>query len=340
MKERLILEKHFEKYDGMLFGNGLLINLVAQLQPLIKSEKYYLLNIDDFLKAFIDNRISPKEEKRIFSLFYKTQDVQNLANFEKIKRAFSQYYRTHNANIEYWLGVDLFKSDTCGYDYSAIKTIFPGMYNIWHEIMIDYLYYLNLNKKIEKYENSIMSILDKDAYIFTTNFDRIFEGLKPEHLHGSFIKGYRKYQELIFAYISEESFYFKCIWGWNGIGKLNFIQSIKEITGYENYFDFDFFFDKKFYIKNLLIYGMSFQNSGYMKELSVCMPRYEKPSIGGIVDEHILSRLNGLQTQRQLEKITFAYYSDSELKHYEELAGYFDLHEVDYLRSSSLQFVI
>ena len=335
------MKEQFKKYDGMLFGNGLSINLISQLQPLIKSDKHYLLNIDSFLKAFIDNQLSPKEENRIFKLFYKSKDITNLKNFEKIKDAFIQYYKTRDANIEYWLGADLFTEvDKCEYNSPAIKTFFPFMYNIWHEIMLDYLSYLNLNKKLKNFEESIISVISRDAHIFTTNFDRLFEGLKPNHLHGSFLKDYKIFDELIFKKISEESFYYKCIWGWNGIGKLNFIQNIKEIPGYEKCFDFDFFFDKNLYMKNLLIYGISFQNSGYTKKLSASMPKYKKPVIGGIVDEHILIRLKGLQNLRKLEKITFAYYSDSELQHYEYLSSYFNLHEVAYIRSSSLPFSI
>ncbi len=288
-------------YDGMLYGNGLSMNLITQLLPLAKSDKWYLFNIDDFLKAFLNNRLSPKEETRIFKIFYQSKDYANMKNFKKIKDILAQYYVAHNSNIEYWLGVDLFNQNKCGYDFSTIKTIFPSLYNIWHEIMIDYLAFLDLNEKIKNFQNSVMLVLARNAHIYTTNFDRLLEGFKPEHLHGTFLKGYNKYEELIFSFINKDSFYYKCIWGWNGVGKLNFIKNIKKIAGYEDYFDFDFFFDKDIIIKNLLIYGMGFQNSGYIEELSANKPKYKQPTVGGIIDEHILIRLNGLQAQGQAE---------------------------------------
>lgn len=327
-------------YDGIIYGNGLTLNLIAQLKLLINQNKWYLLNIDDFLKAFINNQISPKEENRIFGLLYKSKDIQNLKYFEIMKNDFADYYKSHDANIEYWLGVDLFNKENCGYDFQAVKTLFPGIYNIWHEIMIDYFAYLKLDLQIGNFGKSVMSILSSHAHVYTTNFDRLTEELKPEHLHGIFIKDYKKYDELIFSHIDKESFYYKCLWGWNGFGKLNFIQKLREIEGHEKHFNFNFFYDKNFTIESLLVYGLGFQKSGYMKELSESMPKYKTPTIGGIVDEHILLRLNGLQTQGQLHNITFAYYADSDLQHYEYLANYFGLKNVEYLKSCNFSFSI
>jgi hypothetical protein len=264
-----------------------------------------------------------------------------LLSIKDLKETFNQYYKTHDSNIEYWLGADLFtKEDTCEYDYPTITTFFPFLYNIWHEIMLDYLSYLGLTEKLESFEKSIMPFLEKDATIFTTNFDRLFEGLHPKHMHGSFVKDFKKLEELVFTVRSKEIFDYKCLWGWNGIGKLCEIHEIKKHPGYEKYFDFDFFFEKNLNMRNLLIYGIGFQISGYMNELSASMPKYNEPSVGGIVDEHILMRLQGMQNQGQLECITFAYYSDDAFQHYKKLSQLFGLSDVDYIKSSSLSFSI
>ncbi len=44
------------KYDAILFGNGMTINLITQLKQFIKNDKLYLLDINDFLKAFGRNK--------------------------------------------------------------------------------------------------------------------------------------------------------------------------------------------------------------------------------------------------------------------------------------------
>lgn len=328
------------KYDGLLFGNGLSLNLIKQIEPFIKEEKRYILNIDTFLQAFVERRLSYREENRIFNIFYKNKDIRNLRHFEELRNAVAQYYKSHDANIEYWLGVDLFKEKTCNYDFPLIKSLFPSLYNIWHEIMIDYLTHTNISPLICSFNSSVMTVLSEQAKIYTTNFDRLFEDIKPKHLHGIFIKNYRKFEELILSFIDDKTFYYKCIWGWNGIGKWNYIEKIRNIPKHEIYFDFDFFFNPNIHISNLLIYGMGFQTSGYIDELSEEMPKYKQSTFGGIVDEHILVRLNGLQTQKQLDNITFAYYADKDLSRYQQLVSHFNLKNVSYIQSSILPFSI
>ena len=331
-----------KKYDGFIYGNGLSLNLLHHLKPLIDTKKQYLLNIDDFLKAFISKELNPREENKLFSLAYKSKTIENQKYFEMMRNEIKKYYNIHDANIEYWLGVDLFREKDCVYNFGLIKTIFPMLYNIWHEILLDYLLYSKLDEAILNFENSVLSIFDEHPIIFTTNFDRFTDGLKPKHLHGIFISNIKKLEELILIHKNKNEFLYKCIWGWNGIGKLNFINEIKAVDGYEKYFDFDFFFNKDLKINNLLIYGIGFQKSGYLNEISQVMPKYKKPTIGGIIDEHILVRLKALQQQGLLHNITFAYYSENDLEYYKSLteSEYFNLQNVEYLSTDNFNFSI
>ena len=328
------------KYDGILFGNGMTLNLLSQLKSQTIKQKRYLLDIDDFLKSYISNSISPREEERIFSLFYDQKCPKNIMYFNKIKKEIANYYMVHNSNIEYWLGKDLFMASHCGYNFSLIKTIFPGLYNIWHEIMFDYLFYSGQQPYIKNFSHSVKHVLDTDLYVFTTNFDRLLNDLCPQHLHGSFVSRYKKYREICFSFINEEEFYFKCLWGWNGIGKQEYIKNLKTIREHGDYFDFDFFFDENICVKNLLIYGMGFQISGYMSNLAQVNLKYKNPIHGGIIDDHILQRLRVMQSSRQLSNITFAYYSDKDKHHYEQLAALFNLRNVDYIPSQLFDFHI
>jgi len=329
-----------EKYDGFIYGNGLSLNLLQQLKPLVNKRKQYILNVDDFFKAFISKELSPKEENRLFLLLYKSKTIENQKYFEIMRNEIKTYYNVGNGNIEYCLGVDLFREKDCGYNFGFIQTIFPLLYNIWHEIVLDYLLYSKLDEPILNFENSVLSIFDEHPIIFTTNFDRFTDGLKPKHLHGIFISNIKKLEELIFLHINEKEFLYKCLWGWNGIGKLNFINKIKVVDGYEKYFDFDFFFSKDLKINNLLIYGIGFQTSGYINEISQVMPKYKNHTIGGIIDEHILVRLEALQQQGWLHNITFTYYSENDLEHYKSLSDYFNLQNVEYLSTHNFNFSI
>lgn len=255
-----------------------------------------------------------------------------------MKTALAQYYTSHNANIEFYLGEDLFQEDKCGYDYPTIKSLFPFLYNIWHEILVDYFDYVNFKENIIDFNNSIRSYIDKEALIYTTNFDRYFEALSPAHLHGTFVNQFKRCSDLILKHFDDEQFYYKCIWGWNGRGKLNFIDQIRAISGYNRYFDFGFFYGKTVHINNLLIYGIGFQTAGFIPALAAVKPEYLKPVVGGIVDEHILIRLKGMQTQGQLKGITFAYYSDSELQHFQDLANLYEVANAKFIKSSTLNF--
>jgi hypothetical protein len=328
------------KYDGILFGNGLTLNFLSQLRAHIPPDKHYLISIDSFLKAIINEELSEREQRKVFKLFYKKQSIDNLKFYEKMQSEIAKYYKKHDANIEYHLGVDLFQDADCRYNYPLMKSLFPFLYNIWHDILIDYINHMGLDSRIKSFIKSVDEYTNQDRFIFTTNFDRLFDGLNPDHLHGRFVMPFKKMDELIFKHIDDEEFLYKCIWGWNGVGKLNFIDQYRSIQGYNRLFDFKFFFGFNFHIKHLLIYGLGFQKAGYIKKMAEAMPKYNSVTIGGVVDEHVLMRLQGLQTQKQLDDVTFTYYAESELKHFEELVDYYDIKRVTYKKSSEFLFTI
>lgn len=57
-------------YDGIMFGNGLTTNLLSQIKEFVPQEKRYLLNIDDFLKQWINNKLTIREERIFYSCIY------------------------------------------------------------------------------------------------------------------------------------------------------------------------------------------------------------------------------------------------------------------------------
>jgi len=325
-------------YDGFLFGNGLILNLLNQLKSCFPASKHYLLNSTDFLSAFASNKLSTREDNKIFDLFYGSKNISNLKNYKELKSKISEFCKTHNSDIEYHLGVDLFRKNECDYDYTFIETSYPFLYNIWHEILLEYINHLSLDYEINIFMQSVKQYLDQNAEIFTTNFDKFAEILEPKHLYGTFEHHFKRYENLVLYTVNKNEFYYKCIWGWNGIGKLNLINTFRNLPMHEECFNFDFFFKDSFHINHLLMYGIGFRTSGYIEELAEVNDTYKKPATGGIIDEHILIRLKGLQNRNQLDYITIAYYSESDLFGFKELIEHYKIENVSYSNAVDFTF--
>lgn len=269
-----------EKYDGVIFGNGMTINLLSQLKRLFPEDKLYLLSLDDFMKAFYQSKLSLEEDNRVFSIYYKRKDISSLQYFQRMKSEFENYYELYNGNIEYHFGSDLF-NDKFIYNNPLMKSLFPAFYNIWFEILFDYIEDVGLGGYVSKFYSSFSEIINT-SNIWTTNFDRFADKvIKVGHIHGSFVTKLKNYKELIYYFKDENNFCFKCIWGWNGLGKYTTIQEYIKCKDYQDYFDFSIFISDVIYIKNLLLYGVGFQKSGFIADLAEKYPKYKKPIIGG-----------------------------------------------------------
>lgn len=329
-------------YDLFLFGNGLTINLLNQLKPFIPIEKHYLLNIDSFLITYINDSLTSREQNKINILYRGNSSSDIYIKNKKLRNELSKFYEHCDGNIEYWFGVDLFNKNNTNYDYEIIQSIFPVLYNIWFDVLYDYLDYSNLLTKISSFNKSINKILNKPLKNITTNFDWLFDELNPEHIHGSFVENIKQYNDLILEFEddSKNTFKFKTCWGHNGIGKGIILHEYFSKNMYANLFTYDFLFNLNLSFDNILIYGMGFQKSGYTKALEKVDEIYYKPQTGGVIDEHILIRLLAMQNRNQLKSITFAFYSDSELNYYEELTELYNLKNVTYIRSSEFNFTI
>lgn len=306
-------------YDALLFGNGLTLNLLYQLKPYIPENKHYLFSINTFLQHWINGSLTPREENRIYSAIYGNQKNMQ-KKIELIKKELVLPVEKYSSDLEYFLGDTLFDSSEEAKSLKNIKTVFPTLYNIWYIVLMEYLQYQNCDSKIQNYYNQVSQMTGNPQYIWTTNFDLFGESLHPEHLHGRFVQSLKHYKDVIFhTFNHEEEFYFKYIWGHNGIGKLNLINQLQSFSDYSKFFDFGFFFDDDIKISNMLIYGMGFKNSGYIQQLKSAYSRYNKPAFGGIIDEHILLRIKGLQDTEKLEHLDVTYFNENERTHLQEV---------------------
>ena len=295
------------KYNSLLFGNGLTLNLLHQLQPYIPENKCYLLSIDSFLKEWIKGGISQREENKLYTAMY-GKDKYKQQKFEMIKDDLNVYFQTYSSDLEYFLGATLFdKKDDL---LKRVKTVFPLFYNAWWIILSEYLEYQDLNNRINSFYQQVAGIVT----------DLFADSLHPEHLHGRFLPHIKDYNDIVFhSYNDDRNHYYKYIWGCNGIGKFNLIQQLRAYYDCSSYFDFNFFFNSELNMNNMLIYGMGFKNSGYISQLQEKYPRYQKAAFGGIIDEHILVRICGLQESGKLNQVDVTYYDEGEREHLHEV---------------------
>lgn len=328
------------KYDGFLYGNGLTINLLFQLKQYIPQEKQYLLNIDGFLQKLVAGEISPREENKVLVGIYRQSNINTQRSFSILKEELRNYYKQFDGNIEFVLGQQLFV-DNPSFDFKGLISIFPALYNIWWLILFEYLLFLKLNDKIDKFYKSVIRILGNPQNVWTTNFDLFSESLNPEHLHGYFLSDVKEYQNVVYKFINGgNQFYFKYIWGHNGLGKLELINRLKSYEDYKDYFDFDFFFNQSRKLERLLIYGISFQEAGYIVPMKNAYSKYQKASVGGLVDEHILWRIKAMLDSECLEHVDVAYFNDKEKEHFLEIMEAEKISKFSLVKSQELLFSV
>ena len=324
------------RYDGILFGNGLSINLLNQLKQYVPLEKQYLLLLDDFIRCWIDGKLSERENGQLYRFFY-GNSKDRWKYFEIMKSLFKSYYAEYDSNIEYAMGCLLFKDEKM----KDCIQIFPSLYNIWHIILKDYLIYLGLEFNIKKFYESVSKVIKNTDYIWTTNFDLFAESIKVKHIHGRFVSNIKSYSDVIYKYIDNgERYYFKYVWGHNGIGKMSLIEKLKQYKDSGSYFDFDFFFSNDLKMDKLLIYGMGFKPSGVVNEMKATMPRYNRAALGAIIDEHILIRVAGMQNLGILNQVDIVYYDEREKEYFEEVVYETKIEKYNLIPSSLFNFLI
>lgn len=321
-------------YDGVMFGNGMSLNLLQQLKPLVPKDKQYLLDVNEFLKSWIEGKISQREERIFYtSLYGNKKDRRKF--FGLLKENVTSYYGTYDADIEYTLGMLLFKES----EHKDMIRLFPAIYNIWHIILCDYLKYLNLGSNIAKFYESVVYILGNPRYRWTTNFDLFGESINPEHIHGRFLIKMKAYEDVIYKKINNgANYYFKYIWGHNGNGKSNNIQQLTKYGDYMDFFDFDFFYNDFIRMDKMLIYGMGFKKSGFTVDLRVAYPKYNKAVSGAIIDEHVLERIKVLQDLKMLNQVDITYFNNEEERHLEEVMEAVAIKKYDLIKCRDFAF--
>lgn len=340
----LLIKRCFSmnKYDGLIYGNGLTSLLLNQLQIVAEPKYKYEFSISDFMKAFSCDMISFREKKELQILFHNLFDSELATNTYEIYRWYiARLIEKEGLDFEQILGKTLIASEEEKETYNSIcNSIFPVLYNYWGNNLKGLIAAIFKNDYLHSFALSIREILIETAHIFTTNFDAFTDDLYPKHLHGRFANPLKNENDLIYKFYGTNGDYFyKFLWGHNGEGKRQFIYYMhNHFDDVDCYYDLDFFFNNEMSIDNLLIFGMGFKNSAYSSSISP----YEEGVIhkGFVIDDHILLRLSELQRKKQLNNVTFAYYSEKDKARYSELISLYELERTTLVPSYEFDFRI
>lgn len=98
-----------------------------------------------------------------------------------------------------------------------------------------------------------------------------------EHLHGKFVYPFVDPNQLRFFSYGNTQFEYPYLFGASSLEKINRIEKIKKEKGiYSESYDLGFFFDSELQLGNLLIFGISFLESGiYNEKLINAYPKYK-----------------------------------------------------------------
>lgn len=337
------MEYTMNNYDGIVFGNGMTIHLLQQIIENAKPKKKYLFSFNSYMKMFCDDSLSPRENNNILKVLYQNhnKEMEKVKGYSLLRNEVCKYFRYCDGNIEYHLGYYLFDQENSNFDYSLMKSILPLFYNIWYITLKDYLKYINADQYIEYFYRKLEKLVNNRDYIWTTNFDGFADNiLHTKHIHGTFQDEIKRYEDIVLYHDAYGKQYYKFVWAHNGLSKADFLMEYKCIESNSTYFHTSFLWDEKLSLDHILVYGISFQISGWAKRMEDYKEIYKEPQVGAFVDDHIILRLSALQNSKRLNKITICYYNDEEKSYFEKILKLYDLKAVTLLKSDNIDLTI
>lgn len=331
-------------FDSLLYGNGLTLAVVSGIWELAKSNpscKY--LSVDEFMKDFA---LMPNH-KRICRDFMKTfnKDTKTYSDVHtENKRIMALHIDDINKlGFERWVSTIIFSLEIISEeDLKNIKPYIYSLYNYWYSfISTTVLSKDDIQFKLEQYAIEILSKVNGN--IMTLNFDNMLDKwLNPSHLHGSFALPYESFKDIhLFNYNDNKNFEYRYLFGGNGLEKLDRLNRIRKmgIAGY----DMDFFYQeiKTCNLGHLLTYGVSFGRSYILSDAFLDeYPQHNDAYLNKCVDGHILLKLDLLFKNHCVDKITIAYYSESDLNAYKEILSHTKFKQIVTFERTQNIFVI
>lgn len=304
-----------EKFDTLLYGNGLTIALLGRFTKLSNIETF-----DNFFNRFI---FADKAEKTEFYNILNSNPFSNVYLEEKELPEIENFLKDNLYNItqngfEVWIGARVFTDNS--FFVKNVTCYYLALFNYWY----------NLNKSMfnsQEFQNIIhdcsqaFKILGiKNTY--TLNYDSYLdEVLGVKHMHGKFVDNFIDLQQMAYLYYfndhAKQEFLYPFCAGTNGFEKLCGLNRLK--TKNMSKYDYEFLFSESIKVGKLLIYGIRFADGFIIPEQ--LKEKYSKQDIRLMeyVDGHILHRLDVLFLTGRLESLTIAYYEESDKERYERV---------------------
>ena len=327
-------------FDTILFGNGLTLSILNEIEYSCKTElnederllcnqNEYIAHLlscpvdcypyDGLLRICTYDTPSKHEINRIISAhknakeeFTQIDDLSGQTHIDYIRKN----------GFEAWGGLHCFDNESSFYKRN--KELVYAINNYWFHLLRKNVLSKACSKAIIRNNADIVSGFENKL---TLNFDNIIDGLcAVEHLHGSFVSDFMRWGDVFFLDFGDNSFEYPYLFGTNAYEKDCRIKRINKTKREDKYYDLDFFFNDTRYYGDLLIYGISFADS----RLSVpsFFPKGETINsevYHNCLDGHILKRLNWLQSSGRVNHITIASYQEKDVSHYQRLINDFDL---------------
>lgn len=324
------------KYDTILFGNGLTLSLLNQIStlPLLSESDKTILNLNSFVTSFLDNpeeNIAYDKHQAWFTGPFELKlgySVQMKILSRKMKDVFSKELPISNNDIikkygfEYWAGEHIFNSE-----FRSSFEILYSLNNLWYVTLHSRL--VELGKKYPKIKKIIkenQKLVSRFTNICTLNFDSFFDSLqtkKVAHLHGRFLDDITSFRDFVYFIFPDQKgkFEYPYLLGSSGFEKHCRLSRIKKVKGITNkFYDLRFFFDDDVQWGNILIFGISFFDSGLLSAKFLNKyPEHRGTNPLGGVDSHILYRLQQLKHKESVGEITLACWKESDFPHYQAI---------------------
>lgn len=313
-----------EKFDTLLYGNGLTIALFSRFMK--------LSNIETFDKFFNRFLFMDKEEKREFYNILNSNPLSNVYLEESELPDIENFLKDNLHNIiqngfEVWIGARVFTDDS--FFVKNVTCYHLALFNYWYNLNKPMFNSQQFQDVICDCSQSFKKIGIKNTY--TLNYDRYLdEALSVKHIHGKFIDNFTDLQQMAYLYYfnnyAKQEFLYPFCAGTNGYEKLCGLNKLK--TNNKSRYDFDFLFSESISFGKLLIYGIRFADGFIIPEQLTKKYTRNDIRLMKYVDGHILHRLDVLYLTGKLESITIAYYEESDKKRYERIFSQYEFKSI------------
>ena len=313
------------KYNSFIYGNGLTLGVLSIIKEYSKNQYRRYLDCNNFISDFVRAKSHARILREYLKYFQITQATK--ANHDKARGfLYDNYDEISYLGFERWVSKHLFDDNE---DYKNIIVYAYILYNYWyHVINEEILTRINIKSLRIEIGKYILKFIKNKNNIFTTNFDNILDNsLYPNHIHGSFHLPLDNIKNVILHHYNENNFEYKYLFGTNGFEKLNRIDKLNRLS--QGTYDLDFFYNDSLNLGSLLIYGMAFGRTEFISDSFLRQyPQHKENKLVRAVDGHILLKLIIRHQNNQLNKITLAFYSETDKKAYQELFEDSELKEI------------